>query len=110
MKTPEEIKKALDICQSKRLCDGCPYDPDCAENRRLLIIPDVRDYLQQLEEENERLHEQVCLMLIQMRGDCGTCKHREDAKKCNVCAREDGSPMWEYEGLPEVGNHAESSV
>ena len=95
MKTPEEIKKGL-ACGN---CFSCPYftsvkDPgDCGGQ----AAKDALAYIAQLEET-------ISLMLIQMRGDCGCCKHGRDMAWCNRCltSREDYHPLWEYEGLPEV--------
>lgn len=60
----------------------------------------------------EQLEEQVCLMKIQMHGDCGVCKHRSGcqingrditmSKTCYECMMKESRPNWEYEGLPEV--------
>lgn len=53
----------------------------------------------------EQLEEQIDLMQIQMRGDCGCCKHGkdDDMTRCNQClTRREYHPLWEYEGLPEL--------
>lgn len=94
MKTPEEIKESLRRCA--RFCHdikNCEYN---------IIIPeavaiDAITYIEQLEER-------IDLMLIQMRGDCGTCKHRsEDNGPCNSCVLDENRPAWEYDGLPDIG-------
>ena len=98
MKTPEEIKKALAVHGAEDGdCEGCPLNHklrmDCSE----LLCAAALEYIEQLEET-------ISLMLIQMRGDCGCCKHGRDMAWCNRCltSREDYHPLWEYEGLPEV--------
>lgn len=104
MKTPEEIKRALEYCNMltnrKNICESCPYNGECTETG----MPDQPGwdallYIQQLEEA-------IDLMKLQMRGDCGTCKHRNDKenKACYPCvtALKGYHPLWEYEGLPEL--------
>ena len=106
MKTPEDIKTALAHCRLETMCDSrCPYYREgCGDELRT----DALAYINQLEE-------QVQLMKIQMQGDCGTCKHRQDrreiedaqmktrmSKACYECLSSGGRSKWEYEGLPEV--------
>lgn len=107
MKKPEEINKGLKCCVGDiQDCKQCPYrDDECCMYR---VKHDAYIRIQQLEE-------QVSLMLIQMKGDCGVCKHRLDERKlddkqlgcrlspaCYECLKKDGRSMWEYEGLPEI--------
>lgn len=59
----------------------------------------------------ELLEEQAMCMQIQMRGDCGVCKHKDNGERCAACLSDTYKhhmthPLWEYEGLPEVKNHA----
>lgn len=108
MKTPDEIKKALAVhggewCDS---CEGCPYEHqlrmDCSE----LMCANALAYIEQLEET-------ISLMKIQMRGDCGCCKHGRDGdmKRCNEClSSREYHPLWEYEGLPEVKTDEQSEM
>ena len=78
-------------------------------------IPVNADALRELVEKYKQLEERIQLMLIQMKGDCGVCKHRTDERKvedgqlgcrlspaCYECLKKDGRSMWEYEGLPEL--------
>ena len=103
MKTPEEIKEALRICIQEDHCDGCPYEEIHFGNR--CLEKDALAYIEQLEET-------ICLMKVQMHGDCGVCKHRTGfdiegaimSQQCYQCLRKETRPNWEYEGLPEVGN------
>ena len=73
MKTPEEIKKGLECCSKPQLsnpCKDCPYDEcGCVEDGKSNVTHDALTYIEQLEE-------QIMCMKIQMRGDCGCCKHR----------------------------------
>lgn len=97
MKTPEETKKGLEACRADE-CHGhhtgCPYDDDffCMMH----ICGDALAYIEQLEER-------IDLMMIQMHGDCGCCKHRNAKKEsCRSCLNEEDSPYWKYEGLPVI--------
>ena len=100
MKTPDVIKEGLEVCRADE-CHGhhtdCPYEDDffCIMH----ICGDALAYI-------EHLEEQISLMKIQMLGDCGVCKHRNErpseGSTCNKCAVKDGHPLWEYEGLPEL--------
>ena len=78
-------------------------------------IPVNADALHELVEKCKQLEERISLMLIQMKGDCGVCKHRNDERKlddkqlgcrlspaCYECLKKDGRDMWEYEGLPKL--------
>lgn len=48
MKTPEEIKNAMIICEKNNGCDGCPYcEEDCLEEEPLLN--DALAYIDALE-------------------------------------------------------------
>lgn len=103
MKTPDEIKKlkkGLESCASDE-CHGdhgdCPY-----QNNVLCVMTmagEAHAYIEQLEET-------ICLMKLQMRGDCGTCTHKGYLATCDRClSRKEYHPLWEYEGLPEVKAH-----
>lgn len=54
MRTPEEIKKGLEHCQSGALCAGCPYLEDevtyCSGNLKY----DLAIYIQRLEAQQPR--------------------------------------------------------
>lgn len=97
MKTPDEIKYTLKLCCTK-ICDTlehrCPYsyEGNCTD----IVMSDALDYIEQLEER-------IDLMMIQMRGDCGCCKHRNAKEEpCRSCLNEEDSPYWQYEGLPVI--------
>lgn len=53
MKTPDEIKKALEccFCESEQ-CADCPYYPVSCDRE---LVRDAREYIRQLEEHNKRL-------------------------------------------------------
>ena len=111
MKTLEEVKNSLQRCVKQHCRSGvehCPYFVECLIcNGRKLMISDALAYIEQLEE-------QIDLMKLQMRGDCGVCKHRSGcqingrdinmSKTCYDCMMKETRPNWEYEGLPEVKN------
>lgn len=95
MKTPEEIRIGLECRGDKRdpHCVDCPYHGKGLTPCRIAVCEDALAIIDQLEE-------QITLMMIQMRGDCGVCKHRGD-NRCNECLNKYDRPLWEYEGLPQ---------
>lgn len=96
MKTPNEIKNGLRHCRKTSICSSkCKYYMETECN--IMLLDDAKAYIEQLEE-------QIDLMLIQMHGDCGVCKHRETlGAPCVACVTSKGNrPNWEWEGLPEV--------
>ncbi len=106
MKTPEEIKQSIRICailDENHDCTTCPRYPDEYTDCSNALLMDALAYIEQLEET-------ICLMKIQMHGDCGVCKHRTGfdvegaimSQKCYECLKKESRPNWEYEGLPEV--------
>lgn len=102
MQTPEQIekiKRGLRCCAADecRGADGrCPYfrtDATCVKE----IATDALACIDDLETA-------VKLMRVQMRGDCGVCKHSAEKDLCARCVNRKGErTAWEYEGLPEVG-------
>lgn len=110
MKTPDEIKKGLACPVQKRGflldCSNCAYHGRDLTPCRIAVHEDALAYI-------EKLEERIDLMLIQMRGDCGTCRFRFSTSDiCVNCTNSwDGTyhPCWEYEGFPgEDTKHAES--
>lgn len=98
MKTPEEIKVGL-ACEVS--CNNCPYHikgsraiGDCGSR----AAKDAIDYI-------EKLEETIALMKIQMMGDCGVCRYKNNPRVCACCMSKAERPCWEYEGLPEVKRH-----
>lgn len=102
MKTPDEIKKALECHKDGRACHDCPYEQGrtfsvdgvtfgCSKD----IVADALDYIKQLEGQIDR-------MLDYMHGDCGACKHRNVhglvGTTCGDCVMEWERPNWEYAG------------
>ena len=93
MKTPDDKTIALPCCQVDEIaCHDCKYfgKPFCAN----VALKDALEKIKTLEE-------QIDLMKIQMRGDCGVCKYRNDAR-CHMCLEKGDRALWEYEGLPEL--------
>lgn len=94
MKTPEAIKFGLKHCRSVVICDiRCEYYPE--KECEPMLLDDALAYIEQLEET-------IALMKIQMRGDCGVCKHKAHDDACLNCLLLPDKPMWEYEGLPQL--------
>lgn len=60
----EQIKKALECCNSHEKCSECPctdfcYGPSWFDENALAIINSQEQTIKELTEENERLHAQV---------------------------------------------------
>lgn len=114
MRTPEEIEKAITCCFGMESCDGCPYIKNRCKDITTSqhLIDDMITLIEQLEKKvkdaEAAIDERdmvISLMQIQMRGDCGCCKHGKDGKAepCTSClASREYHPRWEYEGLPEI--------
>lgn len=102
MKTPEEIKRGLMVCSNlEGSCEECPYKPEIKEELACSIGIMKKDALAYI----EQLEERIDLMMIQMHGDCGVCKHRNESafqSPCAECTETKDNDLWEYEGLPEV--------
>lgn len=102
MKTACEIKQIVKNCLSYRdqpgsPCNGCPYQNEYSFCKAAM----ARDIIECI----EGLEERISLMMIQMHGDCGVCKHRNESafqSPCAECTDTKDNELWEYEGLPEV--------
>lgn len=94
MKTPDVIKKGLERCKDDRcICDECEFSDGNVKKWRSLM-GDALAYIEQLEEK-------ISLMKIQMHGDCGVCKHRDEERgPCASCLFDRKRSNWEHEGLP----------
>ena len=99
MKTSEEIKRILKNCfalvdQPGSPCGSFPY----ANEYYFCKTEMARDIIECI----KGLEERISLMLIQMQGDCGCCKHVTvgiDTEPCASCVYTDHA-AWEYGGLP----------
>lgn len=97
MKTPDEIKQALETCSTKKPCPSCPMWDECKEAASLKPLWDnALAYIQQLEADNAELLTKVeqleakCHQLERERDaavadlaetkDCITCKHSANCK------------------------------
>lgn len=88
MKTPDEIKKGLEICiydEGRDKCVRCPYFDGACGNDLNAVEKDALALIQQLESENAELikkveqlqtvgHETEELLRL---GGCDTCKYRD---------------------------------
>ena len=98
MKTPEELKESLKACFKVKSCAACRYTQGIEGAKCLVdMCKDAFAYIEQLEEK-------IDLMMIQMHGDCGLCKYKDEmGPRCAECVTsKKDRPNWEYEGLPEI--------
>lgn len=98
LKTPEEIKKGLNVCGVlDGDCESCPYDNRtifCADRMR----GDALAYIQQLEEKCDALLDYLAKSTC---APCDICKHDVDGSGVMGCKRirEVGLPCFEWIGL-----------
>ena len=98
MKTPDEIKLAMDICyETGRECRFCPYENVtwCEDQ----LAHDACAYFKQIEAERGQLLDDLHRM-INKHGSCDFCKHKnKSAAECNGCSRENDN--WTWRGVPD---------
>lgn len=100
MKTPEEIKKGLDCCQTIVRCAVCPYHDigDIVAECTAQLSENALAYIQQLESGNESKQkriEELESRLAQVEKEnkallhdmakytmCGACKHFANREQC----------------------------
>lgn len=98
MKSPEEIKRGLEICVRApfNTCDGCAYDanncPHCVES----LVYDALAYIRQLEREKE-------FLLDRVRGLCGHCRYSDTPVSCEPClfCLAPERDRWEWRGVED---------
>lgn len=124
MKTPEEIKKALECCSRQwesNPCDGCPYDEcGCGRAGKENFPLDVLTYVKALEAERNAaqadLEEYVKRVIGRTGGiyACAMCKHYRDPyspdffkTKCPTGC--EGYKYWEWRGAQPQGEDHENT-
>ncbi len=91
MKTPDEIKKALECCFNASQCRDCPYYPTTCDRE---LVRDAREYIRQLEAERDALHEGLKVEL-----GCYACKNYVDdpdydSNECMDCGKNRCNFEW----------------
>ena len=79
MKSPDEIKKGLELCYEDIDCSECPYVDDCFGNDETpfgAVMPDALALIQQLEFQNGELLKTVEMLKEQIE------EYEESADKC----------------------------
>lgn len=95
--THEEVQKGLECCLAPLpKCNDCPMKPyaKCTHVLKHGALIHMRE-----------MEEQIMLFKIQIRGDCGVCKHvgvHIGKEPCKSCVLKEDHPAWEYIGFPEV--------
>jgi hypothetical protein len=104
MKTPEEIKKGLDVCGTlDGDCENCPYDGlqiFCGDRLR----KDALAYIQQLESRLAHVERERDAAVEDLKGSswCEDCRHyKVDAKKepCKTCLKNNMKTLWQWRGV-----------
>jgi ferredoxin len=126
VKTPEEIKRGIEIAKTNCLyvecCeDICPYNKNCdvSNQDEMTEIPremvsDALAYIQQLEQDNAQKDERIRqlerereAMLRQLSMHCEACKYWEapmSCKECRTCTnpwKANPKENWEWRGVEE---------
>ena len=89
MKTPDEIKKALECCFNvTEKCGECPYYPVSCDKE---LVRDARVYIRQLEAERDAMAEDLKAYC-----SCDGCKHSVSplAEPCIHCDAENNCFEW----------------
>lgn len=77
MKTPDEIKKGLETCSTKKPCTSCPMWEECKEASSLKPLWDnALAYIQQLETKCHQLERErdAAVKDISMGSRCTVCR------------------------------------
>lgn len=93
MKTPEEIKKGLEMCSVIRgRCKGCPYDgeAECVSNHSA----DALAYIQQLEDHIGELTEKVAQLEAALPKWISVEERLPEKREIVVVT--DGTHAWDY--------------
>lgn len=103
MKTPEEIKKGLDCCQTVVRCDGCTYKDigNIVAECTAALCGDALAYIQKLEFRIA----QIMLERDALMHDLSKCRRCETCENkripINKCPHFDGGtqyPCWQWRG------------
>lgn len=97
MKTPNEIKKALECCNEEGRCHECPYDPTGDHNCNCQKNDDAMAYIQQLEAQRDAAVNDLGVVR-----DCKVCKHYDHTPNeapCRHCGIAQAN--WEWRGVKE---------
>lgn len=99
MKSPDEIKKALECCfHDSAQCGECPYYPVSCDRE---LVRDAREYIRQLEAERDAAVEDLESYATLK---CFACKYYEvelTEVPCNECkiVCEGNRDMFEWRGV-----------
>ena len=118
MKTPEDIKKGLELCSAdygNLNCNKCTYESDPYSASCITELEkDALAYIQQLERERDAAVAQLKEVDVSSYFECAHCKHEELCDSpvwpCNDCDNEEcpchtcseGS-NWQWRGVKNDG-------
>lgn len=110
-RTPEEIKKGLEVCGKQAECNLCgyyhshPVDENCVE----LLLADNLALIQQLEAERDQYKRERDAAVKGLRGICSECAHKGNVEFCLDCIyfydMMEGYGKkynWQWHGIQEV--------
>lgn len=84
MKTPDEIKKALECCGADKPCGECPYRPE-VDSCIGMITRDALDYIQQLESQVADLGKKGIRPVLH--NGCNGCKWADRGEHDEPCVQ-----------------------
>ena len=95
MKTPDEIKKALECCffDSER-CADCPYYPVSCD---VELVRDAREYIRQLESERDAAVRDMptsCILCKRFQKKYNTCNSKKPCDRIGGVRTE-----WQWRGV-----------
>ena len=107
-RTPEEIKKGLECCNTFNACSSCPYEHivDTEHGWGCVVIrnADTLAYIQQLERKRDAAVEDMT-ELMKMAQSCRYCKHLTEDGDCTFdSAAHIWQPWcWQWRGVQNDG-------
>lgn len=103
MKTPEEIKKGLELCGVlDGDCENCAYDDGPQNFCDDRLRRDALTYILQLESRLAQVEKEMDAAVYDLHGDCDVCKNGgKTCMKCVHCLMSQEATMdsWEWRGV-----------
>ena len=109
MKTPDEIKKGLELHNTAGRCKECPYTADSEFKKTCfqLVAADALAYIQQLETRLAQVERERDALIKHVQGKCHACKHADGFPNEGLCgsckhtfhAKRESAENWEWRGV-----------
>ena len=111
MRSPDEIKKGLELCYEDINCSECPYVDDCFGDDETpfgVVMPDALALIQQLQAQNaekdariQQLEAERDAAVSFLKGQCHACKFSDCSFAEEPCAScfADRREKWQWRGV-----------